>query len=48
MEPLQQALLILDSESFLYLFHVLIEEVKNVLIVLLLPVTFHMIIPGAP
>lgn len=47
-EPLQQDLFILASVSFLYFLHVLIEEVKNVLVVLLPPVSFHMVIPGAP
>lgn len=31
-----------------YLFHVLIEEVKDIPLLFLHPVTFHMVIPGAP
>lgn len=33
---------------FPYLFHVLVEEIKDVPLLFLRPVTFHMVIPGAP
>lgn len=33
---------------FPYLFHVLVEEIKDIPPLLLLPVTFHIVIPGAP
>lgn len=39
-----------DTESVysLHLFHVLIEKVKNVPLLSLRPVTFDMVVPGAP
>lgn len=37
-----------NTRSIYYLFHVLIEEVQDVSLLSLCPVSFHVVIPGAP